>query len=240
MLRKISLVAVVVSLLAFGGIANAITIDEAKAKVEKEATERNLTSADRSEAVTTLQGLVEKGVPVEHAYNVVDASINQGIKGKELAEIAKSIESAKPEARKDAASVAANAIEKDYKAKETVQMVNKFNQTVEKGSPSEKTAEIMTRNMDSGVSSKQVISATERFVSDMKSGMPSEKAMERSMSMDKDKVRDMDRMGGSDIGRNSGIIDTGIGRGADMGGGSGMGHGSGKGMGGGSGMGGRR
>ncbi|MDI6727327.1 MAG: hypothetical protein QMD44_00205 [Thermodesulfovibrionales bacterium] len=238
MLRKISLLSVVVSLLTFGGIANAITLDEAKAKVEKQATERNLTSADRSEAVTTLQGLVEKGVPVEHAYNVVDACINQGIKGKELAEIAKSIESAKPEARDEAASVATHAIQKKYKAKETVQMVNKFNQTVGQGAPSEKTAEVMTRNMDRGVSSKQVISATERFGSDMKSGMSSEKAMERSMSMDKDKVRDMDRMGGSNMGRNPGMIDTGIGRGADMGG-FGMGHGSGKGMGGGS-MGGRR
>ena len=41
MLRKISLLAVVVSLLAFGGIANAITLDEAKAEVEKQATERS-------------------------------------------------------------------------------------------------------------------------------------------------------------------------------------------------------
>ena len=238
MLRKISLVAVVISLLAFGGIANAITIDEAKAKVEKEATERNLTSADRSEAVTTLQGLVEKGVPVEHAYNVVDASINQGIKGKELAEIAKSIESAKPEARKDAAFVATRAVEKKYNTKETVQMVNKFSQTVEKGSPSEKTAEVMTRNMDSGVSSKQVINSTERFGKDIKSGMSPERAMERSMLMEKDR----ERMGSeSGMGKGSGTgFGSGMGHGSDMGMGSGMGHGSSKGMGGGSGMGGRR
>lgn len=232
MLRKISLIAVVISVLAFGGIANAITIDEAKAKVEKQATDKKLTVSEKAESVTVLGNLVEKGVPVEHAYNVVEACISQGIRGKELAEIAKSIESAKPEARKDAASIAANAIEKKYKTKETVQMVNKFNQTVEKGTPSEKTAEVMIRNMNRGVSSKQVISATERFGSDMKSGMSSEKAMERSMSMDKDKVRDRDRMGSSNMGRNPGMIDTGIGRGADMGGGSGMGHGSGKGMGG--------
>ena len=238
MLRKISLVAVVISLLAFGGIANAITIDEAKAKVEKEATERNLTSADRSEAVTTLQGLVEKGVPVEHAYNVVDASINQGIKGKELAEIAKSIESAKPEARKDAAFVATRAVEKKYNTKETVQMVNKFSQTVEKGSPSEKTAEVMTRNMDSGVSSKQVINSTERFGKDIKSGMSPERAMERSMLMEKYR----ERMGSeSGMGKGSGTgFGSGMGHGSDMGMGSGMGHGSSKGMGGGSGMGGRR
>ena len=207
MLRKILSVTIVAILLTFGGVANAVTLDEAKAEVEKQATERNLTSADKSQAVTTLQGLVEKGVPVDHAYSVVETCIDQGIKGKELAEIAKSIESAKPEARKDAASVATHAVQKKYKTKETVQMVNKFNQTVEKGTPSEKTAEVMTRNMDSGVSSNQVISATERFGRDMKSGMPSEKAMEHATS-------NMDKMG------------------SGMGGGSGMGSGSGSGMGG--------
>ena len=40
----------------------------------------------------TLQKLVQNGVPVEHAYRVVEASINQGIKGQELAEIARTME----------------------------------------------------------------------------------------------------------------------------------------------------
>ena len=64
---------------------------------------RSLNAKDHSQAVTTLQGLVDKGVPVDHAYRVVEASINQGMKGKDLAEVAKSIEAAGPAARKDAA-----------------------------------------------------------------------------------------------------------------------------------------
>ncbi len=78
--------------LIFGGMAYALTQEEARAKVEKQATDKSWNAQERSQAVDTLQGLVQKGVPVEHAYRVVEASINQGIKGQALAEIARSME----------------------------------------------------------------------------------------------------------------------------------------------------
>ena len=84
-MKKLLTIIVTGSILLFGVSAFALTMDEAKANIDKQATEKKLGAKDHSQAVTTLQGLVDKGVPVEHAYRVVDASINQGIKGKELA-----------------------------------------------------------------------------------------------------------------------------------------------------------
>ena len=54
MLRRIAAITIMVSLLAFAGISNAITIDEAKAQVEKHATDKKLNARDKAEAVKVL------------------------------------------------------------------------------------------------------------------------------------------------------------------------------------------
>ena len=86
---------VAVGILTMGlGLSNAwaMTQDEAKALVQQHAAAKHLKAADVSEALTTLKNLIEKNVPVEHAYDVVNTCVEQGIRGKELAEIAKSLE----------------------------------------------------------------------------------------------------------------------------------------------------
>ena len=99
-MKKLLMIIVTGSILMFGTTAFALTLDEAKANIDKQATEKKLDAKDHSQATATLQGLVDKGVPVEHAYRVVDAVINQGMKGKDLAEVATSIETAGPACQK--------------------------------------------------------------------------------------------------------------------------------------------
>mgnify|MGYP006382340581 CR=1 FL=1 len=83
---------VIAMTLVLGGAAYALTQEEARTRVEKQAADKGWTAQERSQATETLQKLVQNGVPVEHAYRVVEASINQGIKGQELAEIARTME----------------------------------------------------------------------------------------------------------------------------------------------------
>ncbi len=243
MLRKILSVTIVASLLAFGGIANAITFDEAKAQVEKQATEKRLTARERTEAVTVLQNLVEKGVPVEHASRVVDACMDKGIRGKELASIARSIESATPDARDEAATVAAAAVAHNYRTRDVVKTVEAVNIAVKGGAKPETSAKVVTRGIDKGLSGNAIKKAARNYGTDIKEGTPPEKAMERATS-------NMDRIGsgighGTGIGSGSGMgsssgtgSSSGIGGSSGMGGGSGIGHGTG--IGSGSGMGSRR
>lgn len=74
------------------GSVYALTLEEARARVEKRASEKGLIASEKSVAVQTLQRLVEQGVPVEHALRVVSAAIDDGIRGEDLAAIARSME----------------------------------------------------------------------------------------------------------------------------------------------------
>lgn len=215
------------SILMFGTAAFALTLNEAKANVDKQATEKKLNAQDHSQAVNTLQGLVDKGVPVDHAYRVVEASINQGIKGKDLAEVAKSIETAGSAARKDAASVAADAIQHKYNAGETAQMTNTFGKTVAAGAPADKTSQVMSNGINKGLGAGRITAATNAYAGEIKSGTAPDKAAdnamrtmdrERTMQQDRDMSRDRDHMGdGSGMARGSGM-DHGSGMGPGMGG----------------------
>ena len=73
------------------------TQDEARVEIQKHADEKRLNAEDRTAAVETLNALVQKGVPVERAYEVVEAAINKDIKGPELADIAKYIQDRRDE-----------------------------------------------------------------------------------------------------------------------------------------------
>jgi len=70
----------------------ALTEDEAHVQIEKHAAEKRLDAEDRAAAFKTLNALVQMGVPVERAYDVVEAAIDKDIKGPELADITKYIE----------------------------------------------------------------------------------------------------------------------------------------------------
>lgn len=231
MFRK-SLTAIVTgSILMFSLTAFASTLDEAKTNIDKQATEKMLGAKDHSQAVATLQGLVDKGVPVEHAYSVVEASINQGIKGKELAAIAKSIEGVGPAARKDAAAMATDAIKHKYSAQETVQMTNTFGKTVTTGASADKTSQVMTSGINKGVGSGRIMAVTNTFSGEVKSGMASDKAVENATrSMDKENTMQHDHtMSHEHMGVGSGMGHSGMEHGSSMG--SGMGMGTGMGMG---------
>lgn len=65
---------------------------EAKTRLEQHATHRGLQASEVSQAVDTLERLLGKGVPVDHAYRVVKAAIDDGIRGTDLAEIARAME----------------------------------------------------------------------------------------------------------------------------------------------------
>lgn len=209
------------SILMFVTPVFALTLDEAKTTVDKQATEKKLGANDRSRATATLQDLVNKGVPVEHASRVVEASINQGMKGKDLAEVGRSIEAAGPGARKDAATVAADAIQHKYNARETAQMTNTFGKTVAAGAPSDKTSKVMSNGINKGIGAGRITAATIAYAGEIKSGTGPDKAAEnatrtmdrqRTMQQDRDMSRDRDHMGGG-----SGM-DRGSGMGSGMGG----------------------
>ncbi len=148
MLRKSIITFIAGAMLLFGGTVFALTLDEAKADIDRHATEKKLGAADHSQATTVLQELVNKGVPVEHAYNVVNAAINEGIRGKDLAAIAKSIEANNPDARKGAADVAATAIKHRYTAQETVKAMNSYRASVASGTPPDTAADNAKTAMD--------------------------------------------------------------------------------------------
>lgn len=228
MLKKFLMTGVAGSILMFGAAAIALTLDEAKVNIDKQATEKKFEAKDRSQAVATLQGLVDKGVPVEHAYRVVEASINQGMKGKDLAEVAKSIEHAGPAARKDAASVAADAIQHKYSSRETVQMTNAFGKTVAAGAPADKTSEVMTSGIHRGLGAGKITAAANAYAGEIKSGTaPGNAAENATRTMDQDRTMQQDRIMSHDhMGDGSGM-----GHGAGMDHGSGMGYGAGSGMG---------
>jgi hypothetical protein len=213
------------SILLFGMTAFALTENEAKTNIDRQATAKKLNAQDHSQAVKTLQGLVDNGVPVDHAYRVVEASINQGMKGQDLAEVARSIEAAGPGARKDAATVAADAIQHKYTARETVQMTSTFGKTVAAGAPVDKTSQVMSNGINKGVGAGKITAATTAYAGEIKSGTAPDKAADNATrTMDKNGTRQHDR----DMARDSDHM--GGGSGMDRGG-MGMDHGSGMGSG---------
>ncbi len=214
MFKKIAATILTASILMFSLTAFALTLDEAKTNIDKWASEKRLGAKDHSQAVATLQGLVNKGVPVEHAYQVVEASVNHGVKGRDLAGIAKSIESVGPAARRDAASVAANAIQHKYNARETVQMTNTFGKAVASGASAGGTLRVMSSGINKGLGTGKVMTAASAYAGEIKSGTAPEKASENAM-------RTMDRQRTSEDGRD-GFRDINHG---SMGNGSGMDHG---------------
>jgi hypothetical protein len=228
------------SILLFGVSAFALTMDEAKATIDKQAMEKKLGAKDHSQAVTTLQGLVDKGVPVEHAYRVVEASINQGMKGRDLAQVAKSIEHVGPAARTDAASVAADAIQHKYSVRETVQMTNTFGKTVVTGAPADKTSQVMSNGINKGLGAGRITSAANTYAGEIKSGIAPDKAAANAIhTMDRDRNRNQDHDRGvdHDRDRNRDTAHDHMGGGSGMGDGSGMDHRDRMGYGAGSGMG---
>ena len=219
-MKKLLTIIVTGGILLFGVSAFALTMDEAKANIDKQATEKKLGAKDHSQAVTTLQGLVDKGVPVEHAYRVVDASINQGIKGKDLAKIATSIEHTGPAARTEAATVAADAIQHRYSARETVQMTNTFGKTVATGAPADKTSQVISSGINKGLGAGRITAAANTYAGEIKSGTAPDKAAENAdHTMDRDMKRDQDHDRSMDHDRDRDMTHD------HMGGGSGMGHG---------------
>ncbi|MCL5236371.1 MAG: hypothetical protein M1353_00795 [Nitrospirae bacterium] len=176
----LTLIVAAASLLAFGRISDATTLDEAEAQVEKQATEKRLTVKEKTEAITVLQNLVAKDVPVGHAYRVVEAGIDQGIKSKALAGIARSIESVEPKARGDAAFVAKCTISNKYNIRDTVSLMAIFKQSVKAGIQSERVSEVMTRSINKGLNGNSIMIIMERYAVHVKSGMSSERAMERA------------------------------------------------------------
>jgi hypothetical protein len=225
MFKKLLSAAVIGSILMFSLTAFALTMDEAKTNIDKQATEKMLGAKDHAQAVGTLQGLVDNGVPVEHAYRVVEASINQGIKGKDLAAIARSLEAVEPAARKDAASMATEAIQHKYSARETVRMTNTFGKTMTTGAPADKTSQVMTSGINKGLGSGRIVTVTNTFSGEVKSGMAPDQAvenatriMDRERAMKHDHTMSHDHMSeGSGMGHDPGM-EHGSGMGSGMGG----------------------
>ena len=88
---KCFLKAAVAVTLAMGlaGAAWAMSPDQAKSAIRQQARGQGLQAKDVSQAVSTLEQLVAKGVPVDHAYDVVKAAIDDGVRGRDLAAIAR-------------------------------------------------------------------------------------------------------------------------------------------------------
>lgn len=91
------------------GLAPAWAFSEkdARAELEKHAVDARLASKDRSAALSALSALVSKGVPVEQAYEIVEAGIDKGMTAKEFGDMSKYVETR----REQGASVKAAANE---------------------------------------------------------------------------------------------------------------------------------
>ena len=72
--------------------ASAMTEVEARAAVSEHAKASKWEDKYRTEAVNTLNKLMQDGVPVDKAYAVINACIDKGIRGSDLAKIAKDID----------------------------------------------------------------------------------------------------------------------------------------------------
>lgn len=72
--------------------AFAMSEDEARAAVSEHAKAGKWEDKYRTEAVNTLNKLIQDGVPVDKAYDVVNACIDKGIRGSDLAQVAKDID----------------------------------------------------------------------------------------------------------------------------------------------------
>lgn len=112
--------------------AFAMTEDEARTAVGEHAKASKWEDKYRTEAINTLNKLIQDGVPVDKAYAVVNACIDKGIRGTDLAQVAKDIHARMDKGASAEAAVkeAMNRIEqraardgrdqaKDGKAKET-------------------------------------------------------------------------------------------------------------------------
>ncbi len=211
----------------FAAAAFALTLDEAKTHIDKQATDRNLSATDHSQAITTLQGLVDKGVPVEQANRVVEESINHNIKGKDLAAVTKSVVETRTDARKEAATVAADAIQHKYTARETVQMTNTFGKTVTAGAPPDKTSQVMSNGISKGVGAGSITTAMNGFSAEIRSGAsPDRAAAAATQAMDRGATMQQDRdMSRDHMGAGAGMDHGGMDHGAGMGPGAGPGMG---------------
>ncbi len=221
MSRMMTVTAVLAGLLFMGGISEALTLDEAKAQIEKQAAEKRLTMQEQAAAVENLQKMAQNGVPVEHAAKVIDACINAGIKGKELAAIAHSIVSVPSDARDEAATVAAYAVAHEYKAEDVKKAVEAMKEAVKNGTKPETAENVVAMCVDKGLSVEEIKETVKNFINELKKGTLPENAMERAAAY-------ADKMGfGSGTGMGSG---SGYGSGSGSGwGGSGSGMGSGSG-----------
>ena len=63
-MNKILMTIITGSILIFGTTSFALTLDEARANIDKQAMAKKLDAKDHSQATATLKGLVDKGVPV--------------------------------------------------------------------------------------------------------------------------------------------------------------------------------
>lgn len=72
--------------------AFAMSEDEARTAVSEHAKASKWEDKYRTEAVNTLNKLIQDGVPVDKAYDVVNACIDKGIRGPDLAQVAQDID----------------------------------------------------------------------------------------------------------------------------------------------------
>lgn len=72
--------------------ASAMTEVEARAAVNEHAKASKWEDKYRTEAVNTLSKLIQDGVPVDMAYDVVNACIDKDIRGSDLAQVARDID----------------------------------------------------------------------------------------------------------------------------------------------------
>lgn len=76
------------------GLAPAWAFSEkdARAELEQHAADARLASKDRSAALSALSALVSEGVPLEQAYDIVEAGIDNGMTAKEFGDMSKYVE----------------------------------------------------------------------------------------------------------------------------------------------------
>lgn len=70
----------------------ALTEAEARIGIEQQAANQQLDTDDRTAAVEAMSTLVQKGMPVERAYELVEAAIAKGVRGPQFADFAKYVE----------------------------------------------------------------------------------------------------------------------------------------------------
>jgi len=161
-----------------GSIILAQTSKEATEEIRVCAKARNMSEADANTAVSVLSDLVAKGIPVEHALDVVKSAINRNRSGQEIASIARSLGDTveKEGSAKEIAAITMTCLEKGLREREIAAVMLKVEEAMKKDA-SARQLRILTKDLlDEGSDADGLSAAIESVGKSVEQGFSPEES----------------------------------------------------------------